>query len=523
MSSKIKTLFALFQKTDYRDKENSAKKKLTGVLLSFLFANTILSYNYYVTFDEKSFIILAYTSNLFLLALIVLTDFENLVLASRTSAYLETLPVKTSDIFKAKFYSTLLYLLFFILSTAIPQLVFYYLISESFYKTVVFLLSDILFCYFASGILILIYVIALRYFKKKASIILNLLQLSFFIFIFYSSTLSSKAASRPKGSIEKLNITDNELVNILPQTIFANSTENVMFFIGNILMSAGLLYTVYYIIAGNYSVINENVKELSSGRDKTLDRKKGKLSQMIFAKLRTFVNKVILKNNYETASFYLVKNMLQNSRFLVVKYMPLIVMPLMFVIIGLVTDAPHLLFLKTDPVSSSIFNTALLIVSPSITFVLVMCSRLLISGTKILDENSTDTKWIYDSMPIREVRSVNKGVSKFIYTTVLFPVIVVITILLSFKADFMNVFYNMIFISSGIYLINSVMLLFDKTYPFTLESTKFNSASKFFEVFFSMFLGLALFLIQIFVFQNIIFVIISVIIFSSISFLLNRN
>ena len=184
MTSNIKTLFALFQKTDYRDKENSAKKKLTGVLLSFLFANTILSYNYYVTFDEKSFIILAYTSNLFLLALIVLTDFENLVLASRTSAYLETLPVKTSDIFKAKFYSTLLYLLFFILSTAIPQLVFYYLISESFYKTVVFLLSDILFCYFASGILILIYVIALRYFKKKASIILNLLQLSFFIFIF---------------------------------------------------------------------------------------------------------------------------------------------------------------------------------------------------------------------------------------------------------------------------------------------------------------------------------------------------
>ena len=81
----------------------------------------------------------------------------------------------------------------------------------------------------------------------------------------------------------------------------------------------------------------------------------------------------------------------------------------------------------------------------------------------------------------------------------------------------------MIFISSGIYLINSIILLFDKTYPFTLESTKFNSASKFFEVFFSMFLGLALFLIQIFVFQNIIFVIIAVMIFISISLLLNRN
>ena len=34
-------------------------------------------------------------------------------------------------------------------------------------------------------------------------------------------------------------------------------------------MSVGVLYTVYFIIAGNYSVINENVRELSSGRDKS--------------------------------------------------------------------------------------------------------------------------------------------------------------------------------------------------------------------------------------------------------------
>ena len=522
MNSNIKTLFSLFQKTDYRDKENSAKKKLTGVLLSFLFANTILSYNYYATFDEKSFIILAYTSNLFLLALIVLTDFENLVLASRTSAYLETLPIKSGDIFKAKFYSTLLYLLFFILTTAIPQLVFYYLISESIYKTVIFLLSDILFCYFASGLLILIYVIALRYFKKRATIILNILQLCFFIFIFYSSTLSSKASSRSGKSFVKLNILENDVVKYLPQTIFATSTENILFFIGAFLMSAGVLYTVYYIIAGNYSIINEHVKELSSGKDKS-QKERGKLSELILPKLELIINKFILRNHYETASFYLVKNMLQNSRFLVVKYMPLIVMPLMFVIIGLLTDAPQLLFLKTDPESSSFLNTPMLIISPSITFVLVMCSRLLVSGTKILDENSSDTEWIYDSMPVREVRYINKGVSKFIYTAVLFPVIVIITILLSLKADFAEVFYNMIFISSGIYLINSIILLFDKTYPFTLESTKFNSASKFFEVFFSMFLGLALFLIQIFVFQNIIFVIIAVMIFISISLLLNRN
>lgn len=523
MNSSIKTLFSLFQKTDYRDKENSARKKLTGILLSFLFANTVLSYNYYVSFDEKSFIVLAYTSNLFLLALIVLTDFENLILASRTSTYLETLPVKSSDIFKAKFYSALLYLLFIILSTAIPQLVFYYLISESIYKTVVFLLSDILFCYFASGSLILIYVIALRFFKKRATIVLNILQLCFFIFIFYSSTLSSKAVSRTGDSFVKMNILDNGIVNVLPQTIFASSTENILFFIGSMLMSAGVLYSVYYILAGNYSVINERVRDLSPGKNKFRKEKTGNETSQIYAKLKHITDKFILSNNYETASFYLVKNMLQNSGFLIVKYMPLIVMPVIFVLIGILTDTPNLLFLKTDTMSNSIFNSPMLIISPSITFVLVMCSRLLISGTKILDENSTGTKWIYDSMPIREVRNVNKGVSKFIYTVVIFPVMITITVLLSFKANFAEVFYNMIFISSGIYFINSIMLLFDKTYPFTLESTKFSSASKFFEVFFSMFLGIFLFLIQIFVFQNIIFVIISVMIFTALSLLLNRN
>ncbi len=198
-------------------------------------------------------------------------------------------------------------------------------------------------------------------------------------------------------------------------------------------------------------------------------------------------------------------------------------MPLLFVIIGMISDSSKLLFYYIHSGADSFFRTAIVILSPTITFTLIMCSRLLISNTKILDESSVNTEWIYDSLPIKEKRFIIKGVNKFIYTAFIFPLIISIAILLSFKADFNVVLYNILYISSGIYFINSVSMLFDKTYPFTFESTKFSSASKFIEVFIAMILGMILFLIQIFVFQNIIFVIISVLIFTIISLLLNRN
>ncbi|MCY7362043.1 MAG: hypothetical protein LH629_08270, partial [Ignavibacteria bacterium] len=68
-----------------------------------------------------------------------------------------------------------------------------------------------------------------------------------------------------------------------------------------------------------------------------------------------------------------------------------------------------------------------------------------------------------------------------------------------------------------------VTSLFDKTFPFTLESSKFNSASKFLEILIAMILSAVLFLIQIFVFQNIIFALATIFIFIIISYLINRN
>lgn len=516
MNSDTGTLFSLFQKLDYRDKENSAKKKLTGILIAYLFANTILSYNYYTVFDERSYVILSLTSNLFLLALIVLTDFENLFLAARSIDVLRTLPLESSSVFKAKFLSAVIFILFFILSSAVPQVVFFYLTEYKLSRTLAFLLTDVMFGYFSLGILVLIYVFALKFFREKAALILNFMQILFFIFIFYSSTLSSRLRSRQIETSVKENLLNTGIIKYLPQTFFANGVYDFVYFIISLLSAVCIFFLLYRIIGGNYYVLADNVRALNTKR---------KISKPKFSLgfINNFINRYVLSNHYERASYALVKDHFTNSKFLRVKYIPIIFMPVLFVVIGMISGSPNLLFFNLKTGADSFLKTPIIIISPAITFTIIMCSRLLISNTKILDESSVNTEWIYDSLPVKEKRYVIKGSDKFIYSAFIFPVIITIMIMLSFKADFMEVLCNMLYISSGIYFVNSVSMLFDKTYPFTLESTKFSSASKFIEVFIAMILGIILFLIQIFVFQNIIFVIITVLLFTTVSILLNRN
>ncbi|MEO8209011.1 MAG: hypothetical protein ABI840_00505 [bacterium] len=513
--SGTKKLFRLFQKLDYRDKENSGKKKLTGILMAYLIANTAISYNFFITFDERSYVILTLTSNLFLIALIVLNDFENLFLARKSYEVLNTLPVKSSQFFLAKFFSAILFLLFFIISAAIPQVFFFYFIDSDLIKILAYILTNILFCFFTTGVILIFYNVVLIYFKNRAVLILNFFQIFFFIFIFYSSTLSSKAALNQKGFFIRENILNYGLIKYLPQAFFSNSVYNIFYFIICFVISAFVFISLYFLMSKKYYLLLDSINSIK--------KKKFSKQKLRLTLVKNFIETHWLSGNYEIASYDLVKYHLKNSKFLRIKYMPVIFLPLLFVIIGVISDSPNLLFFNTGVSTESFFKTSILVMSPSITFTLLMASRLLISNTKILDDNSSDTLWIYDSLPIKNRRAVIHGANKFIYLIFIVPVVISILILLSLRADFLTVLFNILFVSSGIYFINSVALIFDKTYPFTLESTKFNSAMKFIELLFAMFLGIILFLIQIFMFQNIIFVIIAISVFTTISLILNKN
>lgn len=508
-------LFNLFRKLDYRDKENSGKKKLTGILLAYLVAGTAMAFNFYNAFDEKSFVMLSLTSNLFLIALIVLNDFDNLFLASRSFDVINSLPVKSSEFFLAKFFSAALFLMLFITAVAVPQMVFFYFINHDFSKLALFFFTNTAFCFFAIGLLLFIYCLIILYSKKHSSLFLNVLQILFFVFIFYSSTISSEAASRNKGTDFKESIFNYGFAKFLPQSYFSNSVYDMLSFDLCILVSILVFVLTYAVISKKYFVLLENV--LSIERAKTSSRLK-----IRFPFAGKLIQKYYLSNKTEAASFGLVRHQLANSRFLRIKFIPVLFMPLIFVILGVVSDSDKFLFFNKSS-GANFFKTVIPVVSPSITLTLLMCSRLLISNTKILDDKSSETKWIFDSLPVPDKKYIIKGANKFIYLVFIAPVILLMFALLCIRAVPSTIILNLLFIISGLYFINSVALLFDKTYPFTLESSKFNSASKILEIFLAMFLGIALFLIQIFVFQNIIFVLVTIAVFILLSLLLNRN
>jgi hypothetical protein len=167
-------------------------------------------------------------------------------------------------------------------------------------------------------------------------------------------------------------------------------------------------------------------------------------------------------------------------------------------------------------------TSGLLVLSPSITFTLIMCSRLLITNTKITDENTGDIGWIYESIPIESKRIFLNGILKFINYNFIIPVVFLITFLLFMRIEPLPALLNILYITTFLFFINSTLKLFDKKYPFTLESSKFNSASKFLEILFTLILGIIVFICQIFIFQNVIFVIISIVILSGLTILFNK-
>jgi hypothetical protein len=128
-----------------------------------------------------------------------------------------------------------------------------------------------------------------------------------------------------------------------------------------------------------------------------------------------------------------------------------------------------------------------------------------------------------ESLPNKDSHFVIKGASKFIYLVFLIPVLIFLLLVLTVTGGFISALMNILFAGFGIYFINTVASLFDKVMPFTLESGKFNSASKLGEIFIAMALGIILFLIQIFAFQNSIFAMISIFLFILLSYLINRN
>lgn len=509
MSGNIQKLTRIFLKLDYRDKENSGKRKLTGILIAYFFSNLFISFNNYRNFDETSFVILALTTNVFLLAFVILGDFSNLFFTKTHYELLSSLPVKDSEIFISKFISAFGYISFFSAAIIAPQAIFFFQYGGSIAALFLFLAVCFLFNIFFISILLLFYALAISYLQERSSIFVYIVQFGFVIFVIFSSSFSSKAALEGKRSLLGF-----EAVGYLPQAYFTRGIYEIPMLLICAAASFILLAVFYYFVSKNYGSLSAKVYSLKKRP------KKGKVRSP--GAVYNFIYRHILKNNHERASYNLLKYQLANSRTMRLRYIPMLFFPIIFCLVGVFSNSKFLLVL--EPGSKSAFlDTIVPLMSPSITFALIMSVRILISNTKISEEVSPDTLWIYKALPVDSISSVTNGIRKYVFINFIIPVIFVLAALMSIRLDFMTVLLNLAYVTAFMLFINSIMQFFDKTYPFTLENSKFNSTSKFIEILFTILLGIIIFVSQIFVFQNIIFVVASVIILTGISVLLNRK
>lgn len=500
----IKTILRLFFKLDFRDKDSKSFKKIIGVLVSYLIAGLGLSVNYFLNYDYLSCIILVYSFNSFLILFLVLSEYPNLFFSKANIDIIKSLPITNSEFIVAKISSAFVYILFFAIILSIPQtILFIFIYKKIFYYSIAFFLQNVSFCLFLPTTVLIIYSLIIKWFSEKASIILYLVQALFILLVMLSTSYSSKAANQ-----ETFSILQYTFVKYLPQYYFTLGIDEVIYFIVSLLITFLIIFLFYSIIKRNF---DEILYKLSYAKS----RRKYRFFKTIylFDKIDNFLEKLFLRTKEEKAGFYIAKKVVTSSKSMILKFIPVLFMPIIIVLIGIITENKSLLLIN------DISNIGIL--SPSITLIIIMMFRITISNIKFADENSENINWIYESLPFKNPKLVYIGCIKYFYLYYFLPIMIIITILLITKLNLEIVLLNIFFILPLANLLTKVLSSKAKIYPFTIEPTKFNTLARFGEVFISLFLGIIVFILQLLIFKNITYILISIIFILILNIFLN--
>ena len=505
-------LFKLLLKLDYRDKDKAKAKKFFGILLAYIFANTALSFNYFMSFEKESFVFFAMSTNIFLITFLIINDFDNLFLAKSYFQSIIHLPISSADFFKAKLMSALLFISIMLGAVSVGQMIFFYSYDNDIFRTLMFFVTNIVFVLTISSVLVIVYFFVLEKFYNKAQMFLYAVQILFFTYILYTNMITRTALNNGVKVVF-----DNQYLQFLPSYFYSKMVFDPMLLgIG----AAALIIIVFLLLkmfSEKFIKVNEIVTKLGGTK-----KKRSPAIFTVFKKYGSFIRQNFLKNNVELASYDLISSQLRNSKFLKSRYIPLLILPIAFSAIGAITNNPGLLIIN-DSGKTGFLSYNLKMLSPSLIFMYIIAVRMLISNTKISDENSSQIHWLYDILPVKDKHLYVSGVNKFIYFNMAVPVILLMAAILLFRLEPQIVFTNLVYLFSSVLFVNTILDMFDKTLPFTFENNKFNSGSKFGQVFLNMFWGVLIFILQIFVFKNIIFVIAACFIMLLLVFLLNKS
>jgi len=493
-----KYLFSLLLKLDFRDKKNSGFKKIFGIILSTMIAISILSFSYFSNFDEDSFIFIAVTINFLFAILFVLSDFTSLYYSSNYNELLSILPIKGKDFYLIKFLTASVYFSIILLGMIIPPTIFIYFYKFNIIDSLLFFIFTMLFVYSVIFSVITVYSIFILITKAKLKIVLYIFQMLFIFFVFYINKITMNIHSK--------NIFENlTLLNNFPQYFVILSIRNPV--------NSILIFTVFII---TFSIAISLFIKYYKNVFNILYKDTGIISKRSKRLFPLFDFSKLIRNNTESASFYLIKKLFTNSNILKLRITPIILIPIASFLILFITSSSELLMKGIADMPDSIK-----IIHPSLSIPLIMSIRLFIGSTKgSIEENSA---FKYSILPINNFHLIKKGVIKFGYYYFYFPILILFAIILSFTVSIETIILNYLYLIPSIILINSFLNIKDKILPFSMDNTFYNGGRKYFDILIATLLGIVLFVIQMFVFQNIVFVLITIFLFIILIFIINSR
>lgn len=486
------TLTGLFLSQIFRDKDKISFKKITGILTVYLFTNFILAYSYFKTFDKESYVFFTISLSAFYLGFVILNDFKNIFFLGQDAWVIRGLPVSSMAVASAKILSSLAFSGVAIIVLLIPSVYFFSKYTTGMFETVSYVLVTFEFTLTFCFLLMLLFSFSLKSIKSS-TILFTIFQILFFVFIF--STTGSRNSGFSSGRVNSIS---DGIYSYFPQVFYVESVNSIpSLLITSVVFVFVVVFTVSYISKNLYSLSSDS----ESSRDKRFELIKKTISGYV-----KISSPILNKLNSQKVFYEFTWNIFRTSKEMRLKLITLLTLPLIFAIVGFYTGAVS--FLNRSGLTGLPFANEIKfdILSPAILILLIFSTFSLLKILKTSDSSSKNTGWIFKTYS-NDFKHAAKGSLNFIITGFLIPVIIILSLIFSFQTDLSSHLLNMLFIFSAMLFILSLSVKSFDNFPFAKDSSFENPLRNFSTLFVSLLVAIAIFSVQIFIFQNIIFVI----------------
>lgn len=521
---KVRTLGNILLKLETRSKTGSGKKLLL-LNLSYLLPGVFLPWllvKQNVDTTGFDFAFVTYLFHSLILAFTVITELDNIIISKTETELLSSMPISDSLLAKAKMYMISRYTIFLTLPLLIPGVVYFYIISNSFPRSFLYLIAGFMICYFTVNVIILIYSAALRIFKSdRLSTYTLMFQLVMVIaMIIGYQFISFGVTGRPgSGTTGYLNVLKAKgILEYFPQAWFAlipakNNFEPGLALMLKLTLPMFICYMSYFTLKiylkENYAYLRE---KFVSSKYFTVSGAKEKRGIFPFKMIRDFVQNVYLKNNYERSSFGLMRALYKTDKTVKLSVIPMIIIPLGLAVFALITDQ------LPAPMTKNYFDT-----KPVFHISILLCV-LVVVNTSLLGVRITNfpgVSWIYEAYPLISRKHFKNGFRKFFVIYMIIPVCILLGIVFLIKIPADQALIHTLFIFASANLYNTIFNLLSKALPFTKENTLINSLQRMTSILFPFLFGIIIILVQLFAYRSMLAAIITTLALITITFWLN--